>query len=307
MNFGALARPTIDGSRFLLVDYLPTFAAGLLLTVLVWAGAPGPHLDFDKAWRTAAGLGAGELVLAATALLLAAMLGRPLQLAVVRLLEGRWPGPLRPLRRLSCSRQRQRRRNLAAAAALPNAGVAVSPARTQAIGAAGARLRRRFPQQGLELPTVLGNVLAAMEATAGDAYGFDAVTAWPRLYPVLGDRMRAIIDDQRNSLDAAARLSATMAATAMAAAALLARSHWWLLLAAIPLVIARIAYLGAVHAALAYGRAVESAFDLHRFDLLTALHLPLPADAAAERRTVAQLSDSWLQGVEFDTQYRHGS
>ncbi|MFC1437022.1 hypothetical protein ABUW04_02035 [Streptacidiphilus sp. N1-10] len=306
MSFGALARPAIDGSRFFLVDYLPTFAAGLLLTVLVWAGAPGPHLDFDRAWHTAADLGIGELTLAATALLLAAMLGRPLQLAVVRLLEGRWPGVLRPLRRLSCSRQQKLRRSLAAAAALPDTNVDISPARTQAIGAAGARLRRRFPPEGLELPTALGNALAAMEATAGDAYGYDAVTAWPRLYPVLGDRMRAIVDDQRNSLDAAARLSATMAATALAAAALLARSHWWLLLAAVPLVISRVAYLGAVQAALAYGRAVESAFDLHRFDLLTALHLPLPADTAAERRTAAQLSDAWLQGVEFDTQYRHG-
>ncbi|QKV91257.1 hypothetical protein HUT19_05465 [Streptomyces sp. NA02950] len=39
------------------------------------------------------------------------------------------------------------------------------------------------------------------------------------------------------------------------------------------------------------------AFDLHRFDLLTALQLPLPDDRAAERTANAELSRLWRQGA----------
>ena len=41
--------------------------------------------------------------------------------------------------------------------------------------------------------TGLGNALAAMEDSAGAAYGLDAVVAWPRLYPLLGDKVRAVV------------------------------------------------------------------------------------------------------------------
>jgi hypothetical protein len=162
-----------------------------------------------------------------------------------------------------------------------------------------------FPPQDLIRPTTLGNALAAMETTAGESYGFDAVVAWPRLYPVLGERMRIIIDDRRNTLDSAGRMSATMAVTTVVSALALAQSGWWLLLSLIPLALARIAYIGAVRAAIAYGEAVRTAFDLHRFDLLTALHLPLPEDPETERRENIQLCDSWRQGTPTKSDYRH--
>ncbi|MEO5878160.1 MAG: hypothetical protein ABIS86_18155, partial [Streptosporangiaceae bacterium] len=88
-------------------------------------------------------------------------------------------------------------------------------------------------------------------------------------------------------------------------AALLAGSGWWLLLALVPFVIGRVAYLGAVQAAVAYGESVRAAFDLHRFDLLTALHLPLPPDAAAERLGNTELCDRWRQGSPTGTVYHH--
>jgi hypothetical protein len=65
-------------------------------------------------------------------------------------------------------------------------------------------------------PTKLGNVLAARQDSAGRPYGFDAVTAWPRLYPVLGEQCRTLVDDRRGTLDASVRPAATMTVTAVA-------------------------------------------------------------------------------------------
>lgn len=297
--------PRIAAGRFFLVDYLPTYAAALLLATLVWAGAPGP-LDAGQAWRTASGLGVGELILGTLAVTLIAVLGHPLQLPLVRLLEGQWPALLGPLTRWSLHRQVSARLRLAAFEELPDdTDAPVSEARVQQAGQAGARWRIRFPAEELCRPTALGNVLAAMETRAGDAYGFDAVVAWPRLYPMLGEPVRTIVDDRRNTLDATARLSVAMLMTGLAASLLLAFSGWWALLAVVPFAVARMAYRAAVHSAMTYGEAVEAAFDLHRFDLVTALHLQLPADDKAERVANAKLCDFWRQGVENPTEYRH--
>jgi hypothetical protein len=168
----------------------------------------------------------------------------------------------------------------------------------QRAGVAGDELRRRFPlPEHLIQPTALGNVLAAMEDTAGRAYGLDAVTAWPRLYPVLGEQVRSIVDDLRDGLDTAARLAVTMTTTAVASLVLLGWSEWWMALAAVPFAVAVVAYRGAVQAALAYSTSVHVAFDLHRFDLLKALHTTPPAVVKDERLTYEQWCDLWRQGV----------
>jgi hypothetical protein len=179
-------------------------------------------------------------------------------------------------------------------------------AQIQQAGQAGALRRSRFPAEELCRPTALGNVLAAMETRAGEAYGPDAVVAWPRLYPVLGQNVRCTVDDRRNTLDAAARLSVTMFVTGLIAAGLLSVSGRWILLAVAPLVVSLLAYRGAVQAALAYGEAVHAALDLHRFDLITALHLPLPNDDKAERPANTALCEFWRQGLDNPTEYRHG-
>lgn len=301
MNLNALASPGLGGARFLLVDYLPTYAAGLSVLILVWAGAPG-RLDFDQAWHTAGHVGIGELLLLALAMTLLAFLGHPLQLALVRVLEGGWPS--RRAADLSRRRQACRRARLAAGEELPTGEL--TEAQIQAAGQAGTRMRRLFPPAAVLRPTALGNVLAATEISAGEPYGLDAVVAWPRLYPLLPADTREIVDDRRDSMDAAARLTVTMAAATLVAAGLLAASGWWLPLALVPLVIARVSYIGAVHAAVAYGESVRSAVDLHRFSLLEALRMPPPADLAAERVLNTRLSELWRQGVPMpESAYEH--
>jgi hypothetical protein len=179
-------------------------------------------------------------------------------------------------------------------------------AEEQRAGLAATRLRRRFPlPDHLVRPTGLGNALAAMEDDAGRGYGWDAVVAWPRLYPVLGDKVRALVADRRDAMDASARLSVTAAVTTVIAVALLAHAGWWMLLALVPATVAVLAYLGAVQAAVSYGGVVQVAFDLHRFDMLTALHLDLPADSTAERKIAEALCNHWRQGLPLDGSYLH--
>jgi hypothetical protein len=139
-----------------------------------------------------------------------------------------------------------------------------------------------------------------MDATAGAAYGAETVTWWPRLYSVLGSTAKEVVDDRRTQLDVACRLSATAAVVGVATVPLLARSGWWLALALVPLALAWVAYRAAVAAAVVYGEAVRAAFDVHRFDLLAALHLPLPATPVDERRQNVRLSRFWDQGVPLD-------
>ncbi|MFH0519319.1 hypothetical protein ACHBTE_19370 [Streptomyces sp. M41] len=310
MRPGDLLKPPQEvlTARFFVVGYLPTCAAALYLLALIWAGAPGAGLDFSASWDTAAQLGAGEILGILLGILLVALLAAPLQLPLVRLLEGGWPRRLGS--GLARRRQLVRKRRMSDRAVLNRPASGGDPAQedVQRAGAAASALHRCFPAPDhLVRPTALGNVLAAMEDTAGRAYGLDAVVAWPRLYPLLDDRMRAVVDDRRNALDTAVRMAATGALTAVFATALLSRSGWWLCLALLPAALAVLAYSGAVQAALGYAETVHAAVDLHRFTLLTALRLPLPADRAAERAVNRALCDEWRQNVPFSPTYQHPS
>lgn len=289
--------------RFFLVGYLPTYAGTWFLLALVWAGAPDDRPDPPRAWRTMTQLGVGEIMLIALAVVMAVVVTAPLQLSLVRILEGQWPRALGAGWGL---RWQQVRKARMAAASLPPQEEEPSHELVQRAGIASARLRRSFPAAShLMRPTALGNVLTAMEDTAGRMYGMDAVVVWPRLYPVLGDSTRAIVDDRRDALDASARLTVTGVVVAAGSILLLLWSGWWLLVALIPLAVSAFAYAGAVQAALAYCEAVHVAFDLHRFDLLDALRLPRPPDRETEAEANQALCDLWRQAIETRLSYQH--
>jgi hypothetical protein len=313
VNLGDTTKPLGDGifgRRFFLVGYLPVYAAALFLLLVIWAGARGWHppvqhrMDFARAWDKAAGLGLGQALVLLVGVTLAAVLLQPLQLWLLRLLEGNWPVPFHG--NWTCAWQRRRMARLAARAELCRAGeffagVAapeLSPESVQRAGAAGRRLRQHFPlPPHLMKPTGLGNVLVAMEDTAGRAYGMDAVIMWPRLYTVLGDQVRALVDDRRDTLDAAARMAVIMLLTAVTALLLLCGAGWWLLLALLPLGMSVLSYFGAVQAALAYAEAVQVAFDMHRGELLEALRMPRPGSRPDEENLHRQWGDLWRQGI----------
>ncbi|MFJ3876007.1 hypothetical protein ACIPW5_00950 [Streptomyces sp. NPDC090077] len=297
----------LTASRFALVSYLPTYAALLYLGALLAARAPGGGIEPSRALSRLHGLSGAALIGLALAALLLAVLLHPLQAPLVRLLEGYWPHPARAAARCGTTVQERARNRLARTAEAVTAHPA--DAERQRMLAAAWQLARSYPPPPVPLlPTALGNALRAGEATAGSAYGADAVVWWPRLYPLLGERLRAVVDDRRDQLDLACRLTVTAGATALLSVPLvLGGDGWWPASPAVLLLAARVAYRAALAAALGYGEALSAAFDLHRFDLLTALHLPLPADAGAERALNRRLTRYWAQGVPLtDLAYEHG-
>jgi hypothetical protein len=294
------------GPRFTLVGLLPTAVFAALVLAIAWSGAPADAPDLSAISDKADGLSATEGGLILLAILAVAVLLQPLQVGLVRLLEGYW-GYSKAAQALAERRKRPQLElfhDLADTAGAPFRDPD-DPAREKAVAAA-AELRRLFPEDEDDvLPTRLGNVLRAAETRAGSPYGLEAIVVWPRLYPLLPDPVRGVVDDQRGQLDAAARFCVVFAAAAVTSFALLVWHPIWLWVPLACVLLAALAYRAAVGAALQYGESLRAAFDLHRFDLLSALHLPLPPDRTAEREQNRDLSDFLIQEWPVDFEYDH--
>jgi hypothetical protein len=298
---GALTGITKDlGLRFNVVSLLPAGALGLFVFGLLASGAPEHAPDIHRLSKRVASLDAWQAGAAFLALIAFALVTQPLQLSLVRLLEGYW-GESRLGRVLAApGRALARRRRRALESDTKSAGPGEpSPQQAETMVAASRRLERSFPPENELLPTQLGNVLRAGETRAGGRYGLLTVVAWPRLYPLLPTSTAAIVDDQRDQLDLAARFCAFCLLGAAVSLGLLATHGTWLVVPAAALVLAWICYRAAIAAALQYAVGLETAFDLHRVELLRALHLRLPADYDSELKTNEALSTFLLQGPSF--------
>lgn len=297
MNVAGLLGASKDlGARFNLIGVLPSGLLVLFVLALVWGGAPATPPDLDRIISQAEDLGAWEGALLFLAIVVVGVISQPLQLSLVRLLEGYWgdskagrllaaPGTAFHRWRRARLQERQLHRG-----GRPAAETLDDMART------AAKLRRLYPPARGVLPTRLGNALRAAEYRAGSRYGLEATVVWPRLYPLLAERVAAIVDDERDQLDLAARFCVVFVAATAVSFSLLVTHGWWLLVPGTTFVLGWLSYRAAVAAALAYGEGIEAAFDLHRFDLLRALHLHLPADRDSELAVNARLSEFLARG-----------
>ncbi|HUO72604.1 MAG TPA: hypothetical protein VMU39_17680 [Solirubrobacteraceae bacterium] len=283
------------GARFTLINLLPTGALAIYVLALVWSGAPAHAPDVANIDHHLTNLSAGAATLLVIGLLVVAVILQPLQLALVRLLEGYWgdSGLARAAAARGTAHHERERRQLEQAVVVR--GRMPTEAELDRMGDAAAR-RRLYPTNWSLLPTRLGNVLRASEERAGGRYGLNSIVAWPRLLPLLPDTLRATADDQRTQLDAAARLCVVLILASVIGVCFLAPHPVWLIAPAVTMGLAVVAYKATIAAAIAYGETLEVAFDLHRFDLLRAVCAPLPADTNAELTTNASLSSFWLQG-----------
>jgi hypothetical protein len=303
------------GVRFQLVSMVPSTVAVLIILGVVWSGAPAQPPQLSRAVEVATSLDAGEALLLVFGITVLALVLQPLQRVLVRSLEGYWlEQPWWPLwlRRLGTMWPRWRLGRLGDRADQEPTPPSAGPggwrveAERQRAGVAAYQRWRRYPAEERLLPSALGNALRAAEDDAGQRYGLETVLVWPMLHVVLGDRARAIVDDQRLQLDVAARLAASLTVTALVVAGLLWR--WWpwrLLVPAGLLVLGWVSYRAAVSTAIAYGDGLRLAFDLSRFDLLAALHLPLPADADSELAANRRLSAFLALGKPLQAVYQH--
>jgi hypothetical protein len=298
VNGDAVIAATKDlGVRFRFVSLLPVTVLALYVLALVWSGAPGKSPDLQQVLARAKHVEGWTAVLLALTVVIVALIAEPLQVTLVRLLEGYW-GESRAGRLLAAPGKafhRARRNRLDRIQRQPGGARPASVAAREE----AARKLRSYPPTGAMLPTKLGNLLRAAENRAGSRYGLDAITVWPRLYPLLADKVTAVLDDLRDQLDIAARFCVVFLLATVFSVACLAGHGWWLIVAAGTLAGAALSYRAALGAGVAYGQAMEAAFDLHRFDLLTALHLPLPADLTSEVKANQQLSRFLRQPYEY--------
>jgi hypothetical protein len=294
------------GRRVTLLGLLPTAMLALYVLALVWGGAPTDAPSLDRFVDHLEKLTTTEVLLGFLALLGVAILTQPLQLPLVRLLEGYWPSIAEPVARARRGAHRKRRARFERAQLMTAEHHDSEGDGREARVQAAWRLRKLYPPDPLVMPTALGNALRAAEDRAGRRYGLDSVVAWPRLYPLLSERVLAIVDDERTQLDVAVRFCAVLFVAALVSLGLLITHGWLLLLPAGLFVVAWLAYRASVGAAVAYGEGLETAFDLHRFDLLRALRLPLPATSEDERALNAQVTAFLLQGQRVPFAYEHG-
>jgi hypothetical protein len=302
---------SVLGGRLSFVGLLPTTLLVLFVLALTWLGAPATAPNVQTALAEIGRYGTCDSLLLVIAIAGLTIILQPFQLFLVRTLEGYWGTSTfskfigAAFVNRHCKKRDQLKKALDAILQSADPG---SVAHNMLLAAKAAqisdRLERFYPKHGL-LPTTLGNILRAAEQNSGSPYSLDIITAWPRLYAILPERTAALVDDQRNQLDIAVRFCATFAVATVVSAGFLVQHGWWLTVPMATLALAWISYRGAIASALAYGTGIRMAVDLHRFDLLRALHLPLPEDRETEKQTNTLLSEFLRQGRPVNFRYDH--
>jgi hypothetical protein len=232
-----------------------------------------------------------------------ALLLQPFQVRAVRVLEGywyRWPATAGLAGVLV---EVQRRRWEALREQVGETAPSTSAREVRAD--AGRRLGAR-PPVDLLLPTALGNALRAGELSAGERYGLSTLASWPRIYMQISDRMSEALNSTRDALDAAVNLCWSFLAVALTYGVAFydEPKSWWLCGGAV--ILASVAYKGAVIAAQAYSGLMHVVYDLHRFELLDALHYSLPGDTVTEKATFAEVTARFTGRGSVRSDYSHG-
>lgn len=140
-----------------------------------------------------------------------------------------------------------------------------------------------LPRPHRVMPTRLGNVLRSAEDLAGTEYGMPSVLGVRYLFPLLPIHVADRIDDARNALEQAVRMSATYALLSLAAIVAFFDDWPWVLLALGFFGLGVASYLGATRTADTYGRLLVTATDLFRYRLFDSLRYPRPASSERER------------------------
>jgi hypothetical protein len=259
---------------------------GLLLVAAaaaaVWGGQ-GRALDVPWfARRIAAGANTpaahspGVLVVGIAAVLAAGAAVGLAAAAIGWIAERAWmaPGWSRPGRALTTWRQRRwtvedKRLRQAMVNANLDEGFAAQPATRGPKAAphaieAAVRRRNAIAPGPPARPTWTADRMRAMELRVRAAYGLEMAVVWPRLWPVIGDPLRADLNAAQDSYGAAARLAGWALLYAILAG-------WWWPAAIIAVVAACLAWVRARIAVSILADLLEAAVDLHGRDLAAQL------------------------------------
>jgi hypothetical protein len=265
----------------------------------LWGGAPG-KFEARAAWDRASSLSATQWAfLLALALFLSLLVAAsPVGSAAEVALFGRRIGI--GLHRRKLRRLRERLNSIMAEMeATDAAGTGIAQERVDSAGKLDLWLREHYPAGSEEIKaTAIGNIFTASSMRIQEERGLDLNVAWPRLYPVISEPMRSLVDSRRDQLDALQRLNLVMLLLVPVSTALLVQSGWWLLVPVALLALSRIAARGASTAALRLAESMRIAVEQGQLALLDAYGKPAPSGLADLRNKSEELSHSWLQGEE---------
>lgn len=149
----------------------------------------------------------------------------------------------------------------------------------------------------------LGNLVESYTTYSYSRYRIEPEAFWPHLQAHLGDKISGLLTDTRITFDFAlsnATLFAIYAMLCLFGGPWLYPHSAWFVLAMAGLLIAVAAYVIAVGAAEEFGDLYRAAWDLHRTDLLQALHRAAPPSLALELKRWDELSKLATYGQPID-------
>lgn len=280
------------GTRFLVVTVVPNALLLGYISFLLAAGAPTHSPSPARALAALDHLTANRITAVILGLLVVSVASHPLQVPLIQLLEGYWWGlPFGPK---LANRATGRFRNewnwvqgelKTAEEAAPWDWRAKNSGRS-------AQFRWDWLPEGEAdlLPTALGNTLRRGETRAGERYQLDLVVALPRLTPLMAPGVLAELNDLRNQLDAAVRLSVAAGIATAVSVGLLLWHGPWLFLALATYLLSWTCYRSAVAAARRFSISLAAAVDLYHLQLFDALSLERPANLVEECERNERLS-----------------
>lgn len=286
--FSAVLKEVISvvGRRFLMIAFFPSLIFWGLLIAIVVVGQ-GDLSIAVKTWNEQETVFKTLQIIGfiAGVIFFASILSSQLT-TILRLYEGYWDFPLgRYFQTMGQCRHQARLAKL-------NEEIQKDPSRYEDI-----YLYYPLPTQPDQvMPTRLGNILKNAELYPLDRYKIDAVLIWPRLYNLLPERFVQTIAEARGALDFMLVISSLSGAFVLFAGGylLIAGATWWYFMICFfgGLLIAWLAYKGALGSAMVYAQQIKVAFDLYRNDLLKQMHLPPPTTPDEEKT-------QWNEVVQF--------
>ena len=173
-------------------------------------------------------------------------------------------------------------------------------------------IRLRYPRQvgGLQC-TELANLVEIQREYGLDRFGLDSELFWLRMLKLAqADKdFYPLLDDAKTQLDFAVAVTVLLGLTVLIwlpLSLLFATSVWpYLLVTGLCLPAVVIFYRIVIQAYITYAEIMRAALDLYRFDVLKALHIPLPKDLAEEQDTWRKLA-RLAAGGGVELTYQHG-
>ncbi|MEU6145475.1 hypothetical protein ABZ848_34650 [Streptomyces sp. NPDC047081] len=284
------------------MHFVPCALFGACVYALVLSGSFSGQGNWDLILRMSWSAIGGALLLVGSGAAILGLLLYPFQVRAVRVLEGywdRWPATAGLAGVLTEVQRRRRQALRQRIAAAPR-----TDSHSSHVAADAARRLAAVPPEEWLLPTALGNALRAGELSAGERYGLVTLSSWPRIHMQVSDRLAGALHSARSALDTAVNFCWSFLACAIVASIALCDEPGMLWLPLLAMLLAALAYKGSVTAAQAYAGLMHVVYDLHRFDLLDALHHPLP-NRTSEMDTFWQVSQSFGGQGNSDLPYEH--